>query len=90
LKQILPIRNNVLIKPAVPDEMSSGGIIVPDSFKGDSNKGIVMAVGNGTKKTPMRLKTGMTVFRVKDWGTPVEKNGEKFYLMDQEAVIAKL
>ena len=87
---IKPIRNNVLVKPCPPDEMSTGGIIIADSFKEDSNKGIIKAVGNGTKNKPMKLKPGMTAFRVKDWGTPVEENGERFYLMDQEAILATL
>ena len=48
----------------------------------------VVAVGTGTPNKPMRLKAGQTVYRVKDWGTPVDIKGERHYIMDQAAIIA--
>lgn len=65
-----------------------GGIVVPDSVKKDSNKVMIVSVGGGTPKRPMKLKPGMTGFRVKDWGQEIEENGKKFYLMDDKAIIA--
>jgi len=85
---ITPIRNQVLVKAIKEDEVSSGGIIVPDSYRKDGAKVEVMAVGNGTIKRPMTLTPGMIGFRVKEWGVPVEDNGEMYYLMDQEAILA--
>jgi chaperonin GroES len=85
---IQPIRNNVLVKCFAGDSISEGGIIVPDAFKKDSNKVEIVAVGNGTKKKPMRLKKGDIGYRVKDWGTEVIDNGQKYYLMDDSAIIA--
>ena len=87
---IRPIRTNVLIKPCEADSISEGGIFVPDSFKPISNKGVVMAVGNGTKKSPMRFKKGDICFRVKDHGTELHENGETFFLMDQQALLATI
>jgi len=83
-----PIRNNVLIKPFAPSEISEGGIFVPLSARKDNNRGTVVAVGNGTKDRPMQYKPGQVVYRVKDWGTPVEIEGEKHYLMDDSAILA--
>lgn len=85
---IKPIRNQVLVKAFKEDEMSSGGIIVPESMRKEGSKVEIIAVGNGTPSRPMRLKPGMTGFRVKDWGVPVEDNGELYYLMDEEAILA--
>lgn len=85
---IQPIRNNVLVQCFEGDGITDGGIVVPDSVKKDSNKVKIIAVGDGTAKRPMEFKPGMTAFRVKDWGTPVEENGEKYYLMDDKALIA--
>ena len=87
---IRPIRTQVLLKPCESDSVSTGGIFVPDSCRERSNKAIVSAVGNGTKSSPMRIKKGDTVFNVKDHGTPIEDNGELFYLMDQAAILATL
>jgi co-chaperonin GroES (HSP10) len=83
-----PIRNQIMVKAFPPDEMSAGGIIVADSFKKDSNRVTIVAVGNGTKKRPMNLKAGQIGYRVMDWGLPFEENGEKFYVMDADAIIA--
>jgi co-chaperonin GroES (HSP10) len=85
---IKPVRNNVLVKPFLKDETSKGGIIVPDSFRGESEKCLVVAVGEGTKKTPMQFKGGEVVFRVKEWGVPVIENGEQFYIMEQSSILA--
>jgi chaperonin GroES len=85
---IKPIRNQVLVKAFKEDEMSSGGIIVPESMRKEGSKVEIIAVGNGTPSRPMRLKPGMTGFRVKDWGVPVEDDGELYYLMDEEAILA--
>lgn len=83
-----PIGHNVLIKPHLSDEVSEGGIFVPDSCKTPSNKGLIVAVGNGTPSKPMKVKAGQTCFRVKDWGQEVLIDGELHFLMNQDAVIA--
>jgi chaperonin GroES len=84
-----PVRNFVLCKPFPPDECSEGGIFVPESARKESNKMLVIAVGNGTKDRKMHLKEKDIVYRVKDWGTPVDIQGERHYIMDQNAIIAK-
>lgn len=84
-----PVRNNILTKPFPPDEISEGGIFVPESARQESNKMRVIAVGNGTKERKMIFNPGDVVYRVKDWGTPVDIDGERYYLMDQNGIIAK-
>jgi len=84
-----PVRNNILTKPFPPDEISEGGIFVPESARQESNKMRVIAVGNGTKERKMIFNPGDIVYRVKDWGTPVDIDGERYYLMDQNGIIAK-
>lgn len=85
---MIPIRNNILVKCCPSDEMSTGGIIVPQSYREDSNKVEIVAVGNGTKDKPMKLKKGQTGHRVKSWGTELIIEGEKYFLMDADSIIA--
>lgn len=85
---MIPIRTQVLVKPFPSDEISEGGIFVPLSARRPSNKVKVIKVGNGTKEKPMKLKEGMTGFRVKDWGCDVMIDGELHFIMDQDAIIA--
>ena len=83
-----PIRNYVLVKPFPSDEISEGGIFVPESARRESSKVYIVAVGNGSAGKPMHFRPGQTAYRVKDWGTLVEIDGEKHYLMENSAIIA--
>lgn len=86
---IRPIRNQVLVKLFQGDEMSAGGIIVSEAHRAESNKGKVVAVGNGTKGKPMQFKEGDIVYRVQGHGEPFDIGGERFYMMDQNTILAK-
>jgi co-chaperonin GroES (HSP10) len=85
---IKPIRNQVLVKAMKEEEVSSGGIIVPEYLRKDGAKVEIVAVGEGTPQKPMSLKPGMIGFRVDDWGIPVEDDGNLYYLMHQDAILA--
>jgi chaperonin GroES len=82
------LRNQILFKPEPGPSVTQGGLFVPDSFKKVSDKGTVVATGPGTKERPMRLNIGDMGFRVHQWGTLIEKDGESLYLMDENAIIA--
>ncbi len=49
---IKPLADRVLIEPTAAEEVTMGGIIIPDSAKEKPLKGKVLAVGNGTKRRP--------------------------------------
>lgn len=83
-----PILSQVLFKPLSPDEVTEGGLFVPKSAMEVSNKGLIVDVGNGTNKKPMKLKKGLIVYRVKGWGQEVMINNELHFLMDEGAILA--
>lgn len=83
-----PIKQNVLVKPFAADDISDGGIVVPESCKKVSNRVLVVEVGEGSLSKPMLLKKGQVAYRVKDWGTEVLIDGEQYFLMNQEAILA--
>jgi len=85
---VKPIKNKILFKPFLIDDKTEGGIIVPDSFRSESDKGVIVSVGNGTKIKPMKLKEGSIAFRVHGWGELIYENGEKYYMMEDSAIIA--
>lgn len=85
---IKPIRNQVLIKLFPGDDKSTGGIVVADSFRAESNKGQVIASGTGTKGKPMQFKQGDIVFRVQNHGEPLDIEGQRYYMMDQSTILA--
>jgi chaperonin GroES len=85
---IKPLADRVLVKPAVAEEKTIGGIIIPDSAKEKPLKGEVIAVGNGTKDEEMVLKKGDKVLYGKYAGTEIELDGEQFLIMRQSDVLA--
>lgn len=78
----------MLIEPTAAEEVTMGGIIIPDSAKEKPLKGKVLAVGNGTKDDPMVLKEGDQVLYGKYAGTEIEFEGTKYIMMRQSDVLA--
>ena len=90
MSKIQPLADSVLVKPAAAEEKTVGGIIIPDSAKEKPLRGEVLAVGNGTKDEEMVLKAGDQVLYGKYAGTELELEGEKFLIMRQSDVLAKI
>ena len=84
---IKPLADRVLIEPAKAEEVV-GGIIIPDTAKEKPLKGIVKAVGQGTKDEQMVVKPGDTVLYGKYAGTEIEVEGQKLLMMRQNDILA--
>ena len=84
---IKPLSDRVLIEPAKAEEVV-GGIIIPDTAKEKPLKGIVKAVGQGTKDEEMVVKPGDTVLYGKYAGTEIEVDGDNLLMMRQSDILA--
>ena len=85
---VKPLSDRVLIEPAAAEEVTSGGIIIPDSAKEKPLKGTVKAIGNRTKDEAMVVKVGDTVLYGKYSGTELEFDGVKYLMMRQSDILA--
>ena len=85
---IKPKNQQVLIKPFPPDDLSSGGIVVPMSYRARNNKSLVVAVGLGTDSKPMRFSPGMVVHNIKDCGELFIIDDQDYYLINQDWILA--
>ena len=83
-----PLADRVLILPTAAEEVTMGGIIIPDTAKEKPLRGTVKAVGHGTKDEEMVLKEGDVVLYGKYAGTELEIEGEKYLIMRQSDVLA--
>ena len=86
--KLQPLADRVIIQPTAAEEVTSSGIIIPDSAKEKPLKGTVLAVGNGTKDEEMVLKAGDVVLYGKYAGTEIEFEGDKVLVMRQNEVLA--
>jgi chaperonin GroES len=81
-----PLGNRVVVEPSQEDEqVSPGGIYIPDTAKEKPQEGKVVAVGPGKmsddgKRIPMEVVVGDTVVYSKYGGTEY-KEGEIEYLV---------
>ena len=84
-----PLGNRLVVEPIEGEEqMTSGGIYIPDTAKEKPQEGRVVAVGPGKmtddgKRVPMELEVGDTVVYSKYGGTEY-KEGEVEYLVLRE------
>ncbi len=87
---IKPLFDRVLIEPTAAEEVTLGGIIIPDTAKEKPLKGTVVAAGDGTKDEPMVVKVGQQVLFGKYAGTELELEGVKYLMMRQSDILAIL
>ena len=88
-----PLGDRVIVKPKAPDEITKGGIILPDTAQEKPMEGTIVAVGAGRiaddgKKIEMELKTGDKILYGKYSGTEVKINDEEFLIMRESDVYA--
>lgn len=86
--KLKPLADRVIIKPTAAEEVTMGGIIIPDSAKEKPQRGTVIAVGQGTKDEEMILKEEDQVLYGKYAGTEIDLDGEKVLIMRQNEVLA--
>jgi len=85
---IKPLADRVLIEPAAAETQTSSGLYIPDTAKEKPQKGIVVAVGPGTKENPVTLSVGDTVLYGKYAGTQLQHDGKDFLIMKENDILA--
>lgn len=86
--KVKPLKDRVLIEPALAEEKTAGGIIIPDTAKEKPQKGTVVAVGSGKKDEPLTCKVGDTVLYGKYSGTEVTIDGANYLIMREDDIYA--
>tara|TARA_Y100000991_G_C21673354_1_gene221933 strand:+ start:181 stop:459 length:279 start_codon:yes stop_codon:yes gene_type:complete len=86
--KIKPLADRVLIEPAKAETTTDSGIIIPDTAQEKPQKGIVVAVGNGTKDHEMSVKIGDQVLYGKYSGTELKFEGTDYLMMRESDLLA--
>ena len=85
---IKPLQDRVLVKADAAEQMTKGGLYIPDTAKEKPQQGQVIAVGTGKKDEPMTLKAGDKVLYGKYSGTELTVDGEEYLIMRQSDIFA--
>jgi co-chaperonin GroES (HSP10) len=83
-----PIRDFVLVKPFAPEEVTEGGLFLPEGYRERNCKAKVISVGRGTAKVKMEAKKDDVIFHIKGAGEPVILNNELVFLIRQNDILA--
>ncbi|VBB46585.1 co-chaperone GroES [Desulfatiglans anilini] len=90
---VRPLHDRVIVKRVEGEEMTKGGIIIPDTAKEKPIEGVVVAVGNGKilengTKMPLEVKAGDRILFGKYAGTEIKIEGEEHLIMREDDIIA--
>jgi chaperonin GroES len=92
---IIPLGDRVLVKPTLSDsKKTESGIIIPDTVdKEKPEQGKVIAVGTGKRNdsgdfVPMQVKKGDIVVFSKYGPDEVKIDGEEYYIIREDLLLA--
>jgi len=88
-----PLADRIVVKPTTAEEVTKGGIVLPDSAKERPQEGEVIAVGPGKttdegKLIAMEVKVGDKIIYSKYGGTEVKIGGDEYIVLRQDDVLA--
>jgi chaperonin GroES len=91
--KLQPLADRVVVKPIEGEEVSKGGIILPDTAKEKPQKGQVIAVGPGRldadgKRIPPEVKKGDKVIYQKFAGTELKQGDEEVLILRESDILA--
>jgi chaperonin GroES len=92
--KIEPLGDRVVIKPTPKEEVSKGGIVLPDTAKEKPQEGEIIAMGPGKlsedgKRIAMEVKVGDKVIYSKYAGTEFKIDDAELVIMRESDILAK-
>jgi chaperonin GroES len=84
----------VVVRPSSKEEVTRGGIVIPDTAKEKPQEGEVIAVGPGRmtedgKRVAMDVKVGDIVIYAKYGGTELKEDDEELIILREIDILAK-
>ena len=92
--KLQPMADRLVVKPIEKEEVTKGGIFLPDTGKERPQEGEVVAVGPGRltedgKRIAMEVKVGDRVIYAKYGGTEIKIDDEELIILRESDILAK-
>ncbi len=92
--KLQPLADRLVVKPIEREEVTKGGIVLPDTVKEKPQEGKVLAVGPGRlsddgKRIAMDVKVGDRVIYAKYGGTEIKIEDEELVILRESDILAK-
>ena len=91
--KLKPLGGRVIVEPTEQEEMTAGGIILPETAKEKPQEGKILAAGPGDRdedgeRIPMDVQIGDKVLYAKYSGTEVKMDGKKLLILRESDILA--
>jgi chaperonin GroES len=88
-----PLADRILVKPGEEEEVTRGGIVLPDTAKKRPREGEVLAVGPGKlldngQRAPMEVAVGDVVVYSEYGGTEITVGTDEYVILDEGSILA--
>ena len=95
MAKIRPLDDRIVVQVLDAEEVSAGGIVLPDSAKDKPQRGKVAAVGEGRlldsgERAKMEVKKGDVVIYGKYAGSDVKVDGKDFKILRESEILGKV
>jgi len=92
--KLQPLADRLVVKPIEREEVTKGGIVLPDTAKEKPQEGKVMAVGPGRlsedgKRIAMEVKVGDIVIYAKYGGVEYKIDDKEVMILRESDILAK-
>jgi chaperonin GroES len=93
--KLRPLDDRVVIEPNEAEDVTAGGIVLPDSAKEKPQRGKVLSVGPGKlldsgERGKLSVNVGDEVIYGKYSGTEIEVNGRDVKILRETDILAKV
>jgi len=91
--KLKPLGGRVIVEPIEQEDMTAGGIILPETAKEKPQEGKILAAGPGERdedgeRIPMEVQVGDKVLYAKYSGTEVKLDGKKLLILRESDILA--
>jgi chaperonin GroES len=91
--KLKPLGGRVIVEPIEQEEMTAGGIILPETAKEKPQEGKILAAGPGERdeagnRIALEVKVGDKVLYAKYSGTEVKMDGKKLLILRESDILA--
>jgi len=92
--KLQPLADRLVVKPIEKEDVTKGGIFLPDTAKEKPQEGKVLAVGPGRlsdegERIAMDVKVGDIVLYAKYGGTEIKIDDEELLILIESNILAK-
>ena len=91
--KIVPLGDKILVRRLEAEEVTRGGIVLPDTAKEKPKEGKVIAVGDGKllddgARAKFQVKKGDRILFTSYAGTEIQIEGDELLIMSEDDVLA--